>query len=273
MMKLITRLKLKRLWIFQGYNKICKFNKVQKYVDRLPLKTYTLPVPEPLPSIIKPPITMSIFRIATLTLLVFLSVVTFGQESENSVDTKQTNVTKEQNNPSHIRTPVQAGEQINQLKNGALLVRLQTKNKSISALRKNGNDKLADKIETEQKSRNMEIVSAFKAGFNFCPVYFFFSDDSQNIRERQFDKVVFLSKSLLPDTTIKFTKDHFLTAEFGTTDGDTSFGALIIKSDQLIQLKRPFPYYVRTFGSLPIKRSAYKTVKKMNKKLHQFYGS
>jgi hypothetical protein len=50
------------------------------------------------------------------------------------------------------------------------------------------------------------------------------------------------------------------------------FGALVIKSDQFIQLKKPFPYYVRTFDSLPIKRSPKTVVKKMNKKLHRFYN-
>lgn len=146
----------------------------------------------------------------------------------------------------------------------------------------------------------MSIISAFKANFNFCPTYFFFSGSSTNIRERQFDKVVFLNDSLLPDTTLKFNNTSFLTAEFGTIEQDTAkyfshysyepnarlsvkrvenyyggpnmgFAALIINSDKFVQLRRPFPYYVRTFESLPIERSVNKAVRKMNKKLYKYY--
>jgi len=214
---------------------------------------------------------MRIFRTTTLVLLVLFSIVTLAQESETSLDSTKSGNTNQQSDKDP-KKPEQAKAQINQLLEGALLVRLQTKNKSITALREKGNDKLADKIEAEQRKYNLEIASAFKTLFDFCPVYFFYSDDSQKIRERQFDQVVFLSESLLPDTEIKLTKDYFLTAEFGTIEGENAFGALIIKDDQFKELERPFPYYVRTFESLPIvRRSVYKTVLMMNAKLHEFY--
>lgn len=191
-------------------------------------------------------------------------------------------------------------EQINQLKNGALLIRLKTKMNSIAALKKIGKNKLAAKVEKNQADYNLSIISAFRANFNFCPTYFFFSGFSTNIRERQFNKVVFLNDSLLPDTTLKFKKTSFLTAEFGTIQQDTAkyfshysyepnaklsvkrvknyyggpnmgFAALIINSDKFVQLRRPFPYYVRTFESLPIERSVNKAVRKMNKKLYKYY--
>lgn len=235
-----------------------------------------------------------------LTLLLFVSVLTFGQVSNSPTDTIQKTATKEKKISFRKQMRVLTKEQINQLKSGALFVRLQTKKNSITALRKIGREKIADKMEREQKNYNLKIVSAFKTNFNFCPTYFFFSDYSQNIREKQFDKVIFLTDSLLPDTTIKFKESNFLTAEFGTIEQDTAkyfshnsyesdgnwslkrvesyyggpntgFGALIIKSDQLIQLRGPFPYYVRTFDSLPIKRSQNITVKKMNKKLYKYY--
>ena len=243
---------------------------------------------------------MTIFRATILTLLLFVSVVTSAQVVNSSMDTSQKTVTKEKRIGFRKQLRILTKEQINQLKDGALFVRLQTKKKSINAFRKAGNDKLADKIETKQRNYNLKIASAFKTNFTFCPIYFFFSDYSRDIRERHFDNVVFLTDSLLADSTIKFTKKHFLTAEFGTIEQDTAkyysqnsiesdgnwsvkrvdnyygrphmgFGALIIKSDQFIQLRRPFPYYVRTFDSFPIKRKPKKTVKKMNKKLNRFY--
>lgn len=188
-------------------------------------------------------------------------------------------------------------QQINQLHDGALLVRLKTRKNSIAALRKIGKDKLADKIEKRQAAINKDIVSAFQDNFDFCPTYFFFSDFSKDVRERLFDNVEFLNDSLLPDTTIMFNSMSFLTAEFGTIEQDTEkyfdgyyyapgenglerqtryyggpnmgSGALVIKSDQFIQLRKPFPYYVRTFDSLPIKRKPKNVVRIMNKKLHK----
>jgi hypothetical protein len=49
------------------------------------------------------------------------------------------------------------------------------------------------------------------------------------------------------------------------------FDALIISSDKFIQLRRPFPYYVRTRDAMPKSKVIFKTVAKMNKKLHRFY--
>ena len=51
------------------------------------------------------------------------------------------------------------------------------------------------------------------------------------------------------------------------------FEALIIKDKNFIQLKKPFPYYVRTFSSLfrPIKRTKSETVRKMNNDLISYY--
>lgn len=192
--------------------------------------------------------------------------------------------------------------QINQLKEGALLVRLQTKRNSINALKKIGKNKLADDLEKKQAEYNLNIISAFRAKFIFCPVYFFFSDYSKNIREREFNQVVFLNDSLLADTTIKFDNKNFLTAEFGTIEQDTAkyfsyhsieadpdknwsvkkvsnyyggpnmgFEALIIRNDKFIQLRHPFPYFVRTRAKMPKKRILNKTVKTMNKKLFKFY--
>jgi hypothetical protein len=191
-------------------------------------------------------------------------------------------------------------EQINQLKDGALLVRLKTKNLTITALRNADRNKQADAIEKKQAEFNLNIISAFRANFNFCPVYFFYSDYSSNVKERKFDSVMFLNDSLRPDTTIKFTGKTFLVAEFGTIEQDTAknfshysyepntdwtlkevshyygstdfgFEALIIRSDQFVQLRHPFPYYTRTFDPMPRKQVLNKAVRRMNRKLTSFY--
>jgi hypothetical protein len=216
--------------------------------------------------------------------------------------TSQETLPKEKKISYRKRMDALAEGQINQLKGGVLLVRLQTKKNSLEALRKHGNYEKANLIEKKQAAYNLSIVKAFRTNFDFCPTYFFFSDYSTNVIDDQIDKVVFLNDSLFADTTIKFNNKAIFTAEFGTIEQDTAkylshysyepnanmslkrvsnyyggsnmgFGALIIKSDKFIQLSNPFPYYVRTFDSLPIEKSAKKVVSLMNIKLSEFYNS
>jgi hypothetical protein len=192
-------------------------------------------------------------------------------------------------------------EQIYQLKNGALLVRLKTKTTAIAALRKIGGNAKADIVQQQQAAFNSDIIWAFRKNFNFCPVYFFYSDYSDTVKAKHFDKVIFLNDSLQPDPAIKFDGKSFLIADFGTVEQDTaksysysshepdrdfsvkkvdhynggpsfSYDGLIIRSEQFIQLRHPFPYFVRTRDPRPTKKKLNKTVKAMNKKLIAFYN-
>ena len=158
---------------------------------------------------------------------------------------------------------------------------------------------MAENLKQKQQAYNKEIISAFKSNYTFCPAYFFFSNYSDSILSRQTNGIVFLNDSLQADTAIKMSSGKYLTAEFGIIEQDTTkyfsnyyyypeengleqrsayyggpdlrFGVLKIMSDQLVQLKRPFPYYVRTFDSLPVKRKLSKAVMRMNNKLLRYY--
>ncbi len=191
-------------------------------------------------------------------------------------------------------------EKIRVLKNGALLVRLHTRENSIEALKNAGNPEQAQKVAEKQMAENKEIIQAFRSEFKFCPVYFFPSKYSENVASGKMDEVVFYNDNLAEDPGIKFVQSDFLTAEFGTLDPDTAsyydgeyydrsgksleekdaqYGgsnmgieALKIMSRQFIQLRAPFPYYIRTYDSLPIERKFSKTVSKMNKELNEYYS-
>jgi hypothetical protein len=191
--------------------------------------------------------------------------------------------------------------QIYQLKNGALLVRLKTKKPNIAAFRKMGKNIQADKLEKKQAQVNANIIAAFKSKFTFCPTYFFYSDYSNNVKEKELHKVVFLNDSLRPDSNIKFEQKSFLVAEFGLLQQDTAkhfshnsyepdknfnrkqvshynggpnlgLDGLIISSEQLVQLRHPFPYFIRTIDPMPKKRVIYRAVRKLNKRLYWFYN-
>lgn len=189
-------------------------------------------------------------------------------------------------------------EQIKLLKNGVLLVRLETKEYTIAKLIEGGQVQLAGEIEAYQNDYNIKIQEAFKDNFTFCPVYFFYSMYSEDILSGKINNIIFLNDSLQPDSALKPVKSFFLTAEFGLISQDTAryfsqnynyrsdlglesrrvvygepdmrFGAIKIMSDKLVQLKRPFPYYVRTFESLPIRRRLSKAVKRMDELLIRF---
>mgnify|MGYP003385252337 CR=1 FL=1 len=200
--------------------------------------------------------------------------------------------------PSNFEMRIRANGQYVELLDGALLVRLKNPQNKIAALRKYGYSEAANKVQIEQDNKNKEIIKSFKDEFTFCKFYFFFSENSNLVRAKDFSKPIFLDENLKVDPSILFTTETFLTAEFGHVMQDTAayvdsritdyedgynlrasywagpdlhFGALTMMSDQFVQLRRPFPRFARTFSSLGfLKRSIKKTVKRLNKKLFKF---
>ncbi len=190
-----------------------------------------------------------------------------------------------------------AQQQIQELKGAVLLIRLKTRKASIEALEKAGKTLSAKRMKSDQMALNREIVAAFKSEFNFCPTYFFYSDFSDQVRAKNLSEVEFLNAELEHDPSLSPETKGFYTAEIGFLEQDTAsyyssndnsassnssetdryygsanmgFEALRIMSDQFVQLKKPFPYYVRRFGSFSAKRKPAKMVKLLNKQLHQY---
>lgn len=192
-----------------------------------------------------------------------------------------------------------AREQIKSLKNGVLLVRLFRKKQSIEALKEYNRFRDAEKLEKKLLEENLEIAYAFEENFDFCPVYFFYADHSPALLRRDWDSVVFMNYFLEPlDPQIK--PENFLTAEFSTIKPDTAkyytgtrlepganglerkemygskpdlgFSAIIMMDENLVQLKRPFPYYIRRYKKLLFFERAYSVaILMMNRDLHDFY--
>lgn len=217
--------------------------------------------------------------------ILFIAITTCGYSQISNSKLKKTRRT-------------QSIEQIKDLKNGALLIRLQTKKKAIAALRERGYNETADFVEKEQADHNKEIVDAFILNFHFCPYYFFASENSTCIKNGQFDSINFLNHNLEPDKTIRPKITKYFISEICPIESDTmkrysgtntghgktglektdayyssgtfGFEALIIRSDQFVQLSRPFPYYVRTWSSW---RKPKVVVRKMNANLNYYYQS
>lgn len=187
-------------------------------------------------------------------------------------------------------------ESIQNLANGALLVRLKTRQKTVDKLKEFGRISDAEKLQKEVEEKNRLIREAFEKEYDFSPVYFFDAKFAHDLRSGDLDSVTFINAQ---GTIVRPQLNNYLIAAFATTQPDTAsffrgyrqvvsengvkqkstyyadknmgLPALIIYSPEMIQLTDPFPYYVRTFESLPFKRSMPKTVKKMNKKLYSYY--
>src|SRR5688572_21116403 len=68
--------------------------------------------------------------------------------------------------------------QINQLRRGALVVRLPTNRMLINELRKRGEDDQAEIKRLEQAAANLNMMRAFRDNYRFSKVYFIYSSSS-----------------------------------------------------------------------------------------------
>lgn len=193
-----------------------------------------------------------------------------------------------------------AEQQIKHLRDGVLLVRLESRDATIKGLKERGQMDKAAEFEQKIMLQNSETISAFKSAFDFCPVFFFHARDSEAIKKRHWDAVVLLSAQ--GDTVHPFAEAplNFLVAAFTQTtvgkeenfylhyvkdeewhieihqmmrESGTTFNALVVMSNQFVELNAPFPYYVRTFNNLPFSRKPEKAVMHLNRRLHKYAGS
>ncbi|RMG86735.1 MAG: hypothetical protein D6714_03665 [Bacteroidetes bacterium] len=152
-----------------------------------------------------------------------------------------------------------AWNHIESMSDGALLVRLQTGNRTVEALKNAGHPERAAKAREKQKLRNEWIVRAFEHHFDFCPVYFFYSDQSDAVLKG--DWSVLMDVNLAPLSPKKAAFKTWYIGEFGLTQDALSKNAdpdeipsvsqgvksLVLKDGRFVQLRRPFPYQTRLF--------------------------
>lgn len=171
--------------------------------------------------------------------------------------------------------PVEVAEkesQIEQLKDGFLLVRLRSIEKQLQMLRYRRERTAAYRLRNETKKTNAHIVQAFHENYDFSKVYYFYSKHSGRIRKHELDSIV-LDYEMLPVDSALIADKSFLVAEFAEIQPPaegSGLPALIVRDEQLIQLKKPFPFYVRT-AVLGDDSQEVAAVKQLNKQLKEFY--
>ena len=176
-----------------------------------------------------------------------------------------------------------AQKQINDLKNGILLVRLDYKTKEIAYYEKHNNLTEANRIRERQEKVNKEIMNAFQLYFSFSPVYYFSMDDSRKLLDEEYDDIQLLNDFGIKDTTVNLTEQPFFVAEFGfanqglsTSDNGEKYAtkmtinALVIRDYKLVELAEPFPYHVKYSLTSSAKKRYLNPVKKWQTKLDAF---
>jgi hypothetical protein len=155
-----------------------------------------------------------------------------------------------------------ASWQIQNLKFGALVVRLQNNQLKIDACKRTGNHQLAKKVIAETQFYNKTVIKAYLAKYQFSKVYFMYAQSSDSLLNGV-RKGIFLDTTLLVNPAIEMIETYYLIAEkdyvfnssIGFVKEDTArfvkeSGArtidvpIVLKNKYGHQLKKPFPFYV-----------------------------
>ena len=180
---------------------------------------------------------------------------------------------------------VKAATQVKNLKKGVLLVRLRTSDIAIRNLKQSGNEKMAATVQRQQDAANQRLVHAFESQFTFCPIVYFYSSETGQIKSGK-TSGYFLNNKLQPDPNIALPDTNYFIAELTEleqfrTDPDSpqesinaeiSFKALVLRDYKFHQLAKPFPYFVKASSNFPPrKRSEVEMVNLFNSKLAAYY--
>jgi hypothetical protein len=164
-----------------------------------------------------------------------------------------------------------------EMKQGVLLVRLNTKYKTIEALEKNERLSDAEYVRQKQHQWNEKIISYFLKHYDFTPVYFFFSTETEKVKRREFENVHFLDSTLRPLEVQPVLGKNLWIAEVNYLDqnartgSDMGFEAIFLRDSTFKQLDHPFPFYTRTYRSVLSEKRMREAMILFNANLHEFY--
>jgi hypothetical protein len=194
-------------------------------------------------------------------LAVFLLVLPFLSFAQNAIDPPADYKNRDEFKHFNKRRQAVSKWQINQLKSGALLVRLHDSKFLAEQLRKRGQSDLALQKEHEAFAINKLILRAFIRHYTFSKVYFFFSDKSDTLLKGA-RTGIFLDTNLTVDPSITMSENFYLIAEkddiynssIGFVREDTARfvketgnavkeAPIVIKNKYSHQLKEPFPFF------------------------------
>lgn len=142
---------------------------------------------------------------------------------------------------------------IKELKNGALVVRLQTNHRKIAILEATLRDPklkpaqykrhkaILDGTVKRRNEFNETIAKMFADSFRFCPVYLMY-DTCSDALAKGVRKGLFLNKQLQPDTSIELPEPNVFLVNYVKSNSDFPFDVLRVRKLHE-KLDDPFPYF------------------------------
>lgn len=156
--------------------------------------------------------------------------------------------------------------QVQNLKFGAMVVRLQNNKRKIEAYRKVGNEKAALETIARTQYLNKVVIRSFLKKYDFSKVYFIYAQSSDSLL-KGIRQGVFIDSTLKVNPSIVMNENYYLLEEpdyvYNSTIGfvkedsaklvteagaRTIYAPVVIKNKYGHQLKDPFPFYVNQFN-------------------------
>lgn len=177
---------------------------------------------------------------------------------------------------------LEAKKAIANLKQGTLIVVLNTFESKVEILKQNG--KLNEALEFEKQifNENQLLVQSFKKYFDFCEVKFIFSKEYSALNNLK-PQYIFLDNHLHLDSSLSLKHNYFLVLKKEAVLEEAAVPkdnfkeqhsgvvvineALVISYYSGIQVRKPFPFYVKAYDPFQY----YRAVKRLNYKLHRYY--
>jgi hypothetical protein len=160
-----------------------------------------------------------------------------------------------------------AAWQVQNLKFGALVVRLQNNKRKIEAYRKVGNEQAALETIARTQYLNKVLMKSFMARYNFSKVYFIYAQSSDSLL-KGVKQGIFIDTTLKVNNSIVMNENYYIleepdyvynstigfvkedSAKFVTEAGArTVYAPMVLKNKYGHQLKDPFPFYVNKYNT------------------------
>ena len=153
-----------------------------------------------------------------ITLIIALMAVMFGGQAHSVSKFSHTRYIFQQGDTTNYRQ--KAYNILRRLKTGSVIVRLKTDQKSVDAYKRDGEEKIAQRIIEQRKAQNQRIYDAFKGYFTFCKVYFIYAEDTRKFLQ---GKHVFLNSNLAYDNSITMRDTNFIFCEYGSAEAYSKY--------------------------------------------------
>lgn len=169
-----------------------------------------------------------------------------------------------------------AAQQIEQLKNGTLLIKLNTQSARVEHRLKAGQKNRAQQLIEEVEQEHDAIIASFKNNYTFGDYYFFYSDDSDEVITKQNYENLFLEKNRKITSSLDVRTPFVLILGIPPGYSTVDKYKFILHALQNGGIKQPAKSLPKVFKTQSNKLFSNKydfvrAVKKMQERLQKFY--